>query len=44
MKDEDLYFLSLDTHRREVVGVHGTLPTDILRKPQVSYSKKAVVM
>ena len=41
---EALSLLSLDKHRREVVGVHGTLTTDICRKSQVNYTKKAVVM
>ena len=39
---EVLSLLSLDTHRRDVVGGHGTLSTDIHRKPQVNYVKKGV--
>ena len=41
---QDLSRLSLDTHRREVSDVHGTLPTDIRRKPQVNCDKKTMVM
>jgi len=32
---------SLDTHRREVFGVYGTLSTDTRRKPHVNCAKKA---
>ena len=37
---EALSLLSLDTHRREVTGAHGTLPTDIRRKPKSIEPKK----
>ena len=37
---EALSLLSLDTHRREVAGAHGTLPTDVRRKPKSIAPKK----
>ena len=37
---EALSLVSLDTYRREVTGAHGTLSTDIHRKPQVNSVKK----
>jgi hypothetical protein len=41
---ETISLLSLDTHRREISGAHGTLPTDIHRKHKVNYAKKATDM
>ena len=38
---QDLSRLSLDTQRREVSGVHCTVPTDIHRKPHVNFTKKS---
>ena len=39
-----LQLLSLDTHRREVTGVHGTCATDMCRKTHVNCAKKEEVM
>ena len=39
-----LELLSLDTHRREVAGAHGTLPTDMRRKTHVNCAKEAAGM
>ena len=41
---ETISLLSLDTHRREMSGAHGTLPTDIHRKHKVNYAKKSTDM
>ena len=37
-----LELLSLDTHRREVTTTHGTLPTDMRRKPNVNCANVAI--